>query len=259
MVKRLIVVDILLISIVLLIIGAVKLINRVREYVEGEEVYSELEEYVTLYSQQPGEDDTACQTDTGVNESDMLSVDFAALSQINQDIVGWLCCEGTAINYPVVQGSDNEYYLDHLFDGSENANGCLFLDSRVEPFFSSCHSIIYGHHMQSGAMFAALDNYKRQSYYDAYPTMLLITPDETYEIQLFAAYVTAPSEDAWNVSFSNDEEFQRWLDDAKARSTFSSDIEPTPEDRILTLSTCSYEFSDSRLVVLGEIKEIEMG
>ena len=257
--KRLAIMGVFLISLGLLIAGGIKLGQRMSEYAEGDEAYSELEEYVTLYSQRSGEDDAACQTDTGENESDMLSVDFAALSQINPDIVGWLYCEGTAINYPVVQGSDNEYYLDHLFDGSENANGCLFLDSRVEPSFSSRHSIIYGHHMQSGAMFAALDNCKRQSYYDAHPTMLLITPDETYEIQLFAAYVTAPSEDAWNVSFSNDEEFQRWLDDAKACSTFSSDVEPMPEDRILTLSTCSYEFSDSRLVVLGVIKEIEMG
>lgn len=255
--KRLTVLGIFFISLGLLMAGGVMLGQRMSEYAEGDEAYSELEEYVTLYSQRPGEDDTACQTDTDEDESDMLSVDFAALSQINPDIVGWLYCEGTAINYPVVQGCDNEHYLDHLFDGSENANGCLFLDSRVEPSFSSRHSIIYGHHMQSGAMFAALDNYKRQSYYDAHPTMQLITPDETYEIQLFAAYVTAPSEDAWNVSFSSDEEFLRWLDDAKASSTFSSDVEPAPEDFILTLSTCSYEFSGSRLVVLGVIKEIK--
>lgn len=249
--KRLTVLGIFFISLGLLMAGGVMLGQRMSEYAEGDEAYSELEEYVTLYSQRPGEDDTACQTDTDEDESDMLSVDFAALSQINPDIVGWLYCEGTAINYPVVQGCDNEYYLDHLFDGSENANGCLFLDSRVEPSFSSRHSIIYGHHMQSGAMFAALDGYKRQSFYDARPTMLLITPDATYEVQLFAAYVADPSEDAWEVSFANDEEVQAWIDAAIARSTFTSGVKPTPGDRLLTLSTCSYEFGDARFVIVG--------
>ncbi len=105
--------------------------------------------------------------------------------------------------------------------------------------------------MRSGAMFAALDGYKRQSFYDAHPTMLLITPDATYEIQLFAAYVADPSEDAWEVSFTNEEEFQAWIDAAIARSTITSDVQPAPGDRLLTLSTCSYEFGDARFVVVG--------
>lgn len=105
--------------------------------------------------------------------------------------------------------------------------------------------------MRSGAMFAALDGYKCQSFYDAHPTMLLITPDATYEVQLFAAYVADPSEYAWEVSFANDDDIQAWIDAAIARSTFTSDVKPKPGDRLLTLSTCSYEFGDARFVVVG--------
>lgn len=251
--KKLVLAALLTLSLLVLSAGGYVLGQRTAEYAEGDEAYSGLEEYVSFPSSFPGEDESGGlqQTETPQVQSGAPNVDFAALSRINPDIVGWLYCEGTQINYPVVQGSDDEYYLDHLFDGTQNVNGCLFLDSRVDASFSSVHSIIYGHHMRSGAMFAALDGYKRQSFYDAHPAMLLITPDATYEVRLFAAYVADPSEDAWEVSFANDGEIQAWIDAAIARSTFTSDVKPTPGDRLLTLSTCSYEFSDARFVVVG--------
>lgn len=251
--KKLVLAALLTLSLLVLSAGGYVLGQRTAEYAEGGEAYSGLEEYVSFPSSFPDTDEPVGvqQTETPQAQSGAPSVDFAALSRINPDIVGWLYCEGTQINYPVVQGGDNTYYLDHLFDGTQNANGCLFLDSRVDASFSSVHSIIYGHHMRSGAMFAALDGYKRQSFYDAHRAMLLITPDATYDVQLFAAYVADPSEDAWEVSFANDGEIQTWIDAAIARSTFTSDVKPTPGDRLLTLSTCSYEFGDARFVVVG--------
>ena len=182
--KKLVLAALLTLSLLVLSAGGYVLGQRTAEYAEGDEAYSGLEEYVSFPSSFPGEDESGGlqQTETPQVQSGAPNVDFAALSRINPDIVGWLYCEGTQINYPVVQGSDDEYYLDHLFDGTQNASGCLFLDSRVDASFSSVHSIIYGHHMRSGAMFAALDGYKRQSFYDAHPTMLLITPDATYEV-----------------------------------------------------------------------------
>lgn len=251
--KKLVLAALLTLSLLVLSAGGYVLGQRTAEYAEGGEAYSGLEEYVSFPSSFPDTDEPVGvqQTETPQAQSGAPSVDFAALSRINPDIVGWLYCEGTQINYPVVQGGDNTYYLDHLFDGTQNANGCLFLDSRVDASFSSVHSIIYGHHMRSGAMFAALDGYKRQSFYDAHRAMLLITPDATYDVQLFAAYVADPSEDAWEVSFANDGEIQTWIDAAIAQSTFTSDVKPTTGDRLLTLSTCSYEFGDARFVVVG--------
>ena len=251
--KKLVLAALLTLSLLVLSAGGYVLGQRTAEYAAGGEAYSGLEEYVSFPSSFPDTDEPVGvqQTETPQAQSGAPSVDFAALSRINPDIVGWLYCEGTQINYPVVQGGDNTYYLDHLFDGTQNANGCLFLDSRVDASFSSVHSIIYGHHMRSGAMFAALDGYKRQSFYDAHRAMLLITPDATYDVQLFAAYVADPSEDAWEVSFANDGEIQTWIDAAIAQSTFTSDVKPTTGDRLLTLSTCSYEFGDARFVVVG--------
>ena len=128
--KKLVLATLLAISLLVLAAGGYVLGQRAVEYAEGDEAYSGLEEYVSFHSSSPDTDepDSVQQTETPQTQSTAPSVDFATLDLINPDIVGWLYCEGTKINYPVVQGSDDEYYLDHLFDGTQNANGCLFLD-----------------------------------------------------------------------------------------------------------------------------------
>ena len=98
----------------------------------------------------------------------------AGLKEINEDCVAWIYIEDTAINYPVVQGSDNSFYLKHLIDGKWNSAGCIFLDFRVDSNISDRHSIIYGHHMKDGTMFSGLTKYKKQDYYEAHPEGLLI-------------------------------------------------------------------------------------
>ena len=137
--KKLVLATLLALSLLVLAAGGYVLGQRAAEYAEGDEAYSDLEEYVSFHSSSPDADESGSvqQTETPQAQSGAPSVDFAALGLINPDIVGWLYCEGTQINYPVVQGSDDEYYLDHLFDGTQNANGCLFLDSRVNASFSS--------------------------------------------------------------------------------------------------------------------------
>lgn len=167
--------------------------------------------------------------------------------------IGWIYCEGTPINYPVVQTDDNSYYLKHLFDGTYNNAGCIFLDMMNSPDFTDSNSILYGHNMKNGTMFASLNNYKEQEYYDTYPEILLVTENQNYRIELFAAYDAAVEEQAWDISFSTREEFRQWLDGAVQRSYFSSETVPQPTDRVITFSTCSYEFDNARFVLLGKL------
>lgn len=189
------------------------------------------------------------------SEGTLPQVDFAALQAINPDIVGWILIEGTDINYPVVQGADNQYYLRHLFTGEYNASGCIFLDSRNTPGFSDQHSIFYGHHMDNGTMFNGLMNYKEQAFYDAHPHALLLTPDRDYSIDFFAGYVANVKANAWQVNFGL-EEFAVWLREAKGKSLFQSEIEPIAESKVLTLSTCSYEFDNARFVLHGVMVDL---
>ncbi len=244
-------------SVCLLGLGGCQLFQYWDESRQSNEVYSGLDEYVQRPDTTP---DTNLHSLPSPNDEDasilIPDIDFESLQKINPDVVGWLYCEGTPINYPVVQGEDNSYYLKHLFDGAYNANGCLFLDSRVSNDFSEAHSIIYGHHMKNGTMFSSLDGYKRQEYYEAHPDLLLITPGQAYLVNLFSGYVASVEDHAWDVGFQDEIELEEWLSAAEERSCFESGISPSTADRILTLSTCSYEFDNARFVVLGILKPV---
>lgn len=232
-----------------------------REYSERREsadTYTDLENLVSFSEEHPGEQpDESNASESGETEAraEEPAVDFDALTKINDDCVAWICIPDTAINYPVVQGTDNSYYLKHLIDGKWNSAGCIFLDSRVASDMSDRHSIIYGHHMKTGTMFSGLTKYKKQQYYNEHPEALLITPEKTYRIEFFAGYVAQVSNPAWQISFESDENFETWINNTKGQSWFESPIFPAVTDKILTLSTCSYEFDNARFVLHGVIKE----
>lgn len=237
-------------------LGAFQVYRQLREYEEGDSSYTDIEQYVSI-EEEPEDDSNGQENESqsGESESDVNwpAVDFAALSEINQDIVAWIYIEGTEINYPVVQGSDNQYYLKHLFNGKWNSSGCIFLDSRNTPDFSDRHSIIYGHHMKNGTMFSGLTEYKKQEFYDAHPTILLITPNQNFRVEVFAGYVANVKDDAWRIRFDSNKELEKWLQHTQDHSWFESETTPAVTDRIITLSTCSYEFDNARFVLVGRI------
>lgn len=237
-----------------------KLTEQQREYRSGEDTYTGLEEYIDIPEAiQPETErtETPSLSDEEVRQEEDTTewpvVDFDALREVNPDIVAWIYLEDTKINYPVVQGDDNSYYLKHMFEGSWNSAGCIFLDSRNERDLSDRHSIIYGHHMKNDTMFSGLDNYKKQEFYDTHPTILLMTPARNYKIEVFAGYVASVEDDAWELGFTA-AGYEDWLTAAKDKSCFTSAIEPGVSDKVVTLSTCSYEFNNARFVVVGVLK-----
>lgn len=181
-------------------------------------------------------------------------VDFDALKEINPDVQGWLYQEDTIINYPVVQGTDNDKYLYTRFDKEYSGGGTLFVDYRCEPDFEGFHTIIYGHHMRDGSMFHSLRGYtKEDGYYEDHKTFELLTPDWNYHLVIFSAYITEATSDAYAIDFADDAAKQQFIDDAfrnSAISVTSDDVDVTPDDRIVTLSTCAYDFDQARYVVI---------
>lgn len=182
-----------------------------------------------------------------------IRVDFDALLQENSDVVGWLYCEDTPINYPIARSGDNDYYLHRDLSGSYLYSGTLFVDYRCAAVGVAQNHIIYGHNMKNDTMFGTLSEYKEQSYYDAHPVLWYLTPDGGYRIDLFAGMVTASDSEVYTPSFSGEETFSAFLQNILESSTFVSDIPVSEEDAIVTLSTCSYEFGNARYVVFGKL------
>lgn len=237
-----------------------------REYSDGSAAYSHLSTYVSQSEVETTATETFAVPTEPTQPPEKLydypdvewpEVDFAQLREINPEIVGWLYLEGTEINYPVVQAKDNQWYLEHMFDGQANNTGCPFLDAGNAGDFSDRHSVIYAHHRKDGSMFGRLKLFKEQDYYEAHPRFLLITDHGRYVMEIFSGHVSRHDSDAWKIQFSDDEEFETWLNVVAERSGIVTGIVPETTDRILTLSTCSYEFSNARYVLHGILRKVQ--
>lgn len=245
-----------------------------KEYREGDRIYEEVAQTVTwktVYEEAPdlrpepfpvrNPDETEAVVPTEPHREivgvDLPVINFDLLEQMNSDVVAWLYCPDTQINYPVVKGRDNSYYLNHLIDGTENSNGTLFVDCRNAESFSDRNTLIYGHHMQSGKMFAALTGYESQDYFEEHPEIYLITRNNCYRIDLFSAYTTEAVSSAYVMEFSSPQEYAAWLREIASKSTFQTTMQLSTKDRIITLSTCAFSFENARFVVHGRIVPVE--
>ena len=181
-------------------------------------------------------------------------IDFDLLKEVNTDALAWLYSPGTVIDYPVMRADDYDYYLRHLPDGRANKNGSLFVDFNNAPDFGDSLTVIYGHNMKTGQMFGGLTKYKSQKYYDEHPYMYLYTEDGGYRIDLLYGCLIA--EGKWREQgFMFAANSEALLSYAAYNSTFDSETVYREGDRIIALSTCSYEFDDARYVVLGVLRK----
>ena len=184
-----------------------------------------------------------------------FKIDFDSLLNRNEDIVGWLYCPDTVINYPVVKGCDNEKYLHKDIDNNYLISGTLFADYRNGPLEENSKNIIYGHNMKNGTMFAALPKYKEQSYYDSHPIMYYITPQANYKLELFAGLVVKHNDEIYVPSFVEPTQ-KELLIQYKENSSFKSDVKIGDNDTIMVLSTCSYEFDNARYILIGKLSPL---
>ena len=262
----------IVIALIVLLLGVFcfsgwKLSGTLLEYREGVKTYEEMDQFVSVPEttkpkrfpslfREPEATESQEEVQPTEPQETILwpEVDFAALREVNDDVVGWIYIPDTKVNYPVVQGKDDKQYLYRLINGKRNSSGSIFLDANVEADFTEQNSPIYGHNMKNGTMFAATTGYKNQEFYDEHPIALLLTPEKNYVVRLFSGYVTDAWSDAWETDMS-EEKYQKWLDARIQKSCFTADVVPTTEDCVLTLSTCTYETADGRFVVHGILEE----
>ena len=236
-----------------------------QEYQDDQKLYGDLREAVlqaTDESEQPelsteesvSESDTKRKQTKKKKEESPFEVDWAALKEINEDIIGWVYFTGLPqISYPILQAEDNAYYVNRTYDLSSDTSkaGSIFMDYRMADDFSSPYSIIYGHNVRDGSMLSDLAQLKDQTLYDEEPYFWILTPEGNYRYQIFSIFQCHRSADVFQRSFDGwGENFSKWQSELKLRNSMQGDVKLKEHGHVIVFSTCVPNSFD-RTIVCG--------
>lgn len=200
------------------------------------------------------------------NESDVKNQNSERISKLqelqkeNSDIKAWIEIENTDINYPVLQGKDNSYYMKHNYKKQYSINGSIFLDKGYSWEKPSCNLLIYGHNNKNGTMFQSLLKYESKNYYEKHPTIRFTTNTQDLIFEIFAVFksrVYYKNEQNvfryyYFIDAKNEAEFNDYVNNSKQASLYDTKKTANYGDRLLTLSTCSYHVEDGRFVIVAK-------
>lgn len=224
---------------VLVAAGLAWLVFKYVSYNQAQQVYRDIE---TAYASET----PAASNGSGSAEA-ASPIDFAALQKDYPDVVGWLKMDDVEISYPIVQGSDNDYYLSHDPSGASNIDGAIFLDYRNKSLDTDLYALVYGHNMLDESMFGHLDEYTNEAFYqkgtDAFS---IYTPKGSYRYKIFAVNIVDPTDDAYQAGFTNTLAFAAFVKQLKANSMYDTGVDVAGYDHVVTLSTCS---DTNRLII----------
>ena len=180
-------------------------------------------------------------------------LDWEALAEENADIYAWIHIPNTNVDYPILQHpTDDNYYLDRNLDGSKGYPGCIYTQSLNDKDFTDPHTVLYGHNMKDGSMFANLHKFEDNLFFEENPYIFVYTPDKTYAYEIFAAYEFSDAHLLYAYDFSDPESFEEYIQDVKNVRTMTSHIKDQwvgAEDKIITLSTCIGNKPNKRYLV----------
>ena len=195
---------------------------------------------------------------TSVKLPDVLDK-YKTLYEKNKKLIGWLKIDDTIIDYPVMQTSNNEYYLDHNFNQEYDKNGSLFLDCDCSIYPRSTNLIIYGHHMKSGQMFGGLQKYAKESYYKEHSIIQFdsIYEEATYQVMyVFRSQVYNENDIVFKyyqfIEANSETEFNSYMQEMEKISLYDTGVTASYGDSLLTLSTCDHSQTDGRFVVVAK-------
>lgn len=183
-----------------------------------------------------------------------MNIDFNALKAVNEDVIGWIYVEGLPdINYPVVQGENNDTYLHTTYEKNYNFAGAIFVDYENSPDFSDCNTLVYGHNMKNGSMFGRLKEFvSKPELYAESKYFWIFTPKETYRYEIISAYTTAVDSVTYTLFKGPGEEFEQYLQTIRGYSELQTEpVETGVMDKVITLSTCTGNDA-TRFVVQGK-------
>jgi sortase B len=218
-------------------------------YWAQQQAYNELESYVEV-------------SDTNDIALADLTADWDALRAINPDIVGWIYVPNSPINYPIVQSTDNTKYLDTAFDGSNgwfSSAGTIFLDAKNNAQFQDRDSLIYGHHMRDGSMFAAITGWETNEEFNAHRDVYILTPNGNYYAKTYALVKTNGSDTSiTQTQFNTAVDYVNYVQSILDRSIVTQEgnvYESYQIRQSIVLSTCEYTQNDGRDVLYATVIE----
>lgn len=188
---------------------------------------------------------------------------YQQLYKNNVNFNGWLKIDGTNVDYPVMWGPDNKYYLSHDMEHKFDKNGMLIMDTCCSEQYKSPQLIIYGHNVQSGRMFGELLNYKDQAYYKYHPSITYDSLFESNKYEIVAVVVASmeqkDDQEAFYhfTHFIDESEYDTYITEMKNQSLYETECKPEYGDELIALVTCEYTKSDGRLIVLAANTENE--
>lgn len=239
--KKIIKISIVILLIGIMLISSYFIYKNFKEDREQENVFSELENIVTINEEKERKED---------------NVNLNEVYKINNDIVGWLKIENTNMNYPVMQTKDRpDYYLRKNFYKEYSVFGTPYIDENCD-IENGNNLIIYGHHINGNKMFGELENYKNEKYYNKYKFIKFYTLNEKAEYEIISVFKTTVYNDKdfkyyQYYNLKDEREFETFINKCKELSLYDTQKIAKYGDKLLTLSTCEYSQSNGRLVVVA--------
>ncbi|MBC1624823.1 class B sortase [Listeria welshimeri] len=181
--------------------------------------------------------------------------ELKSLQKLNKDMAGWLTIADTEIDYPILQSTDNDYYLHHNYKNEKARAGSIFKDYRNTNEFLDKNTIIYGHNMKDGSMFADLRKYLDKDFFKAHPTFSYESGLANYKVEIFSVYETTTDFYYIETDFPGKQDFADYLEKVQQQSIYKSNVKVSSKDRIITLSTCDTEkdYEKGRMVIQGKL------
>lgn len=182
-----------------------------------------------------------------------FGISWENLRKINPEVVAWITVPGADISYPVVQGTDDEYYLKHNFQGKEDLFGCIFLGHDNKKNLTDSHSFLYGHNMEGNMMFANLNRYEQPEFLQSCPEIEITTPEKKYLYKIFSVEQAAPASAAFEYGYAlKSRAYRQQLAILKENSMYDTGVWPEPDRRMVTLITCNSRLDkEIRMAVHG--------
>ena len=184
---------------------------------------------------------------TDINDKGDSSNKEEELLNINNDYKFWLNISNSNIDYPVVQGVDNDFYLNHSFNKEKSISGTLFIDYQ-NNIDSDKNIVIYGHHMKNNTMFNNLNFFKDEEFFNN-NDITIIRNGEEYKYDVFSVYIIPENEASFNMSFVDESDYLNYMDELSTKSYFKKEFKLDSSRKMITLVTCSYEYDGARTIV----------